>query len=196
MTLFDLLFLGAVLATAASLVAALALAVAARRTASLRILRVLGVSAVGYLAVSFTVSFLKPQRVLAVSEPWCFDDWCLTVEHVATSSVPAGLSYDVDLRLSSRARRISQRARGAWIYLVDVHGNRFAPVPEASAIPLDTLLGPGESLATSRSFHIPAGVRPMGLVTGHGGAYCGAMSLLVIGAGGCFFHKPAMIRMP
>jgi hypothetical protein len=35
----------------------------------------------------------------------------------------------------------------------------------------------------------------LGLITGHGGAYCGAMSVLVIGEGGCWFHKPAMIRI-
>lgn len=196
MTLFDLVFALAVLATAASLVATLALALAGRRTASFRILRGLAVSTAGYLAVSVVVSFLEPQPVLAVGEPWCFDDWCLSVEHVATAPAPAGLSYHVDLRLSSHARRVTQRARGAWIYLIDAHGNRYAPVDEAPAVPLDTALGPGESLATSRSFRVPPGTGPVGLVTGHGGPYCGAMSVLVIGAGGCLFHKPPMVRMP
>ncbi len=198
MSVFDLLFLVCVLATAVSLVMVVVLALVGRRGASFRALRCLGVAVAGYLVVGLGVSFLKPQRVVRVGEPWCFDDWCLTVEAVtvATMSAPAGLSYDVGLRLYSRARRVSQRARGAWIYLLDEHGRRFAPEVASDAIPLDTLLGPGESLATSRSFRIPTGVRPVGLVTGHGDRYCGVMSLLVIGAGGCLFHKPPMVRMP
>ena len=196
MTPFDLLFLLAVSATLLSLVAAAAFAVAGRRTASFRILRGLGVSWVAYFAVGIAVSLLKPQRVLSVGQPWCFDDWCLTVEHVARSSGAEGPSYDVDLRLSSRARRASQRALGAWVYLVDGHGHRYAPEVAGSSAPLDTLLGPGESVSTSRSFHLPAGTRPVGLVTGHGGRYCGLMSFVVIGASGCLFPKPPMVRIP
>jgi hypothetical protein len=195
-TIFDLLFLFAVLATLVALGTTLILAIAGRRTASFRTLRGLGVSAAGYLVVGFAVSLLEPQRVLSVGEPWCFDDWCLTVENVTASSTAAGPSYEVALRLSSRARRVSQRARGAWLYLIDGHGQRYAPEAGGSAAPLDTLLGPGESLTTSRSFHLPAGVRPVGLVTGHGGPYCGPMSLLVIGASGCLFHRPPMVRIP
>jgi hypothetical protein len=195
-SVFDLLFLFAALATVASLVVGVVLAALGRRTAFFRLLRGLGVSVAGYLAIGLAVSFLKPQRVLSVGEPWCFDDWCLTVEHVATSPASAGLIYDADLRLSSRARRTAQRTRAAWVYLIDAQGHRFAPEAGGSTVPLDTLLEPGESIATSRSFHIPAGVQPLGLVTGHGGPYCGAMSFLVMGAGGCLFHKPPMVRIP
>jgi len=196
MTLFDLLFLVAVLATLVSLVVTAALAIAGRRMASLRILRGLGASWVAYLAIGFAVSLLKPQRVLSVGEPWCFDDWCLTVENVARSAGAEGHTYDVGLRLSSRARRVSQRARGAWVYLIDSRGHRYAPEVASSGAPLDTLLGPGETVSTSRSFHLPAGIQPVGLVTGHGGPYCGLMSFAVIGASGCLFHKPPMVRIP
>lgn len=196
MTLFDLLFLLTASATVVLLVVAGVLAIAGRRTASWRVLRGLVISAAAYLVVGLAVSLLEPQRVYAVGEPWCFDDWCLTVEGVTPSTAGAGGSYEVDLLLSSRARRISQRARGAWIYLIDGHGHRYAPEAQGSPVPLDTLLGPGESISASRRFHVPEGIRPVGLVTGHGGPYCGPMSVLVIGAGGCLFHKPAMVRMP
>jgi len=195
-TLFDLLFLCGALATLVSLAAAGALALAGRRPASYRVLRGLGLMAVGYLGLGLAVSFLRPQRVLSVGEPWCFDDWCLTVEGVSTTPVPAGLTYTTDLRLSSRARGISQRARGAWIYLIDGRGRRYPPQADASAVPLDTLLGPGQSVTTSRSFVIPPGIRPVGLVTGHGGPYCGPMSFLIIGSSACLFRKPPMVRIP
>lgn len=195
MSVFDLLFLLVVLATGVSLLTAVVLAVAGRRSASVRILLGLGVSVALYLVVGVGVSYFEPQRVFAVGEPWCFDDWCLTVERVTISPSSGGRSYDVDLRLSSRARRATQRARGAWVFLIDGRGRRYAPDVAGSAIPLDATLAPGESLDTSRSFHVPEGVRPVGLITGHGGPYCGAMSFLIIGGSGCLFHKPPMIRL-
>jgi hypothetical protein len=57
------------------------------------------------------------------------------------------------------------------------------------------LLQPGEIVATSRVFHVPASVRQAGVITGHGGPYCGPMDFLVIGGGGCLFGKPAMIKV-
>jgi len=101
----------------------------------------------------------------------------------------------VGLRISSRARRVTQRASGAWLYLIDDRGHLYSPDPDPSAVPLDVLLQPGESVTTSRVFEIPSGVRRLGLVTGHGGPYCGTMDILIIGASGCLFKKPSMIRI-
>jgi hypothetical protein len=46
-------------------------------------------------------------------------------------------------------------------------------------------------------FAVPIGsnARILGLITGHGGPYCGPMSVLIIGAGGCLFNRPTMIRV-
>ena len=128
-------------------------------------------------------------------DPWCFDDWCLTVESVRSTPGPTENSYQVGLRVFSRARRVSQRAKGAWIYLIDEHGHRYSPQPDPSAVPLDVMLQPGESITTSRLFRVPREVHQLGLITGHGGAYCGAMVFLVIGDSGCLFRKPALIRL-
>jgi hypothetical protein len=43
---------------------------------------------------------------------------------------------------------------------------------------------------------VPRNIRALGLVTGHGGLSCGVMSLVIIGNGGCLFHKQTMIRLP
>jgi len=195
MSVFDLLFLFALVASVVTLAVAAVSAIRGRRPRALRILRVYGACAAVYLLAGIAVSFLKPQRVVPVGEPWCFDDWCLTAEKVSRTPAAAGISYQVGLRISSRARRVAQRARGAWIYLIDDRGNLYSPDPDPSAVPLDVLLQPGESVTTSRVFEVPSDVRGLGLITGHGGPYCGPMDILVIGSGGCLFRKPAMIRI-
>lgn len=192
MTIFDLIFLLAVLLSAVTLVLAAIAAIRGKGARSLKILRAWGIGVVIYCTCALSVSFLTPQHIVAIGNPWCFDDWCLTVEGVKPAPVDGAVSYRVDLRLSSRARRVSQRALGAWIYLIDDAGHRYAPDSDPSAVPLDVRLGPEESVTTSRTFRVPAGVTHLGLITGHGGPYC-RMEVLIIGSGGCVFNKPAMI---
>jgi hypothetical protein len=195
MSIFDLLFLLMVFASLVMLAAAALLAVRGKFKHSLRTLSGLGICLAVYLATGLAVSFLKPQRVIAVGDAWCFDDWCLTVETVRQTPASSQVAYDVGLRISSRARGVAQRANGAWIYLIDKQGQRYSPDPDLSQVPLDIRLRPGESIVTSRTFQIPAGVQELGLITGHGGHYCGPMDILIIGQSGCLFQKPTMIRI-
>jgi len=193
-TIFDLIFLLAVLISVVTLVVAAIAAILGKGARSLRILRAWGIGALIYCACALSVSFFAPQHVIAIGEPWCFDDWCLTVEGVKSTASAQAVSYRVDLRISSTARRVSQRALGAWIYLIDDAGHRYVPDSDPAAVPLDVRLGPGESVTTSRTFRVPVGVAHLGLITGHGGPYC-RMEVLIIGSGGCLFDKPAMIRI-
>jgi hypothetical protein len=196
MTIFDLIFLAAVLASAIAFIIAAISALSGRGAKALRILRIYGVCVVFYLAISLAVSFFRPQRILSTVDPWCMDDWCLQVEHVDSAPFGLKVSYDIKLRIYSTARRVSQRANGAWIYLIDEQGRRFAPNPDPSATPLTVELGPLQSVNTSRVFDVPADVRKLGLITGHGGPYCSPMNILIIGQGGCLFNRPTMIRIP
>jgi hypothetical protein len=192
MTVFDLLFLAAFLA---SLIALLAAAYAAVRGRTPRAFAILGgwlACAAAYLAISVAVAYFAPQRVMAPGDPWCFDDWCLTVENAKR----ADTNYTVSMLISSRAKRVTQRASGAWMYLRDENDTHYEATPDSAQVPLDVLLQPGQSVAATRSFQVPAGVRELGLVTGHGGGPCGALSLMIIGNGGCLFHKQTMIRLP
>src|SRR5262249_23046755 len=58
-------------------------------------------------------------------------------------SIREGAGRRVDLRISSRARRVTQRANGAWLFLFDASGHRYAPQPDPSAVPLDVRPGRG-----------------------------------------------------
>ncbi len=190
MTGFDLLFLAAFLASLIALVAAAYASIRGRIPLAFSILRAWLFGAALYLGVSVAVAYFRPQRILGVGEPWCFDDWCLTVENAKR----AGPLCNVDLQISSRAKRVTQRAQGAWIYLRDENDRHYEPV--SADVPLDIELTPGQSVVAKRTFQVPAGVRELGLVTGHGGPPCGLMSLAIIGQAGCLFHKQTMVLLP
>jgi len=193
-SIFDLIFLLSVLISVVTPIFAAIAGIRGRRGGALRILCWWGTGVLIYLASALLVSFAAPQRVIAIGDPWCFDDWCLTVEGVKPAAAGDAVAYQVALRISSEARRVSQRAQGAWIYLIDDAGHRYAPDSDPSVVPLDVRLGPQESVATSRTFRVPGNVAHLGLITGHGGPYC-RMEVLIIGSGGCVFNKPAMIRI-
>ena len=192
MTIFDLLFLFLALVSLLTWGTALIVALRGRRARALRILRNFGVSALAYLAIVAIVGVLAPQRVLRLHEPWCFDDWCLAVESVTRAPAADTVVYNVSLRLSSRALRVSQSAKGAWIYLVDPQRNRYAPEPDPSAVSLEVRLGPGESVTTSRVFRVAAGAGPLGLITGHGPAWLPAF---IIADEASLLHKPTYVRL-
>ncbi len=196
MTLFDLIFLVAALTTLITLILIVVAALRGRGARALTLLTRLGIGAVGYLAAGLIVSVAQHQRRIAPAEPWCFDDWCLTLDHVGTTRTDDGSIVTTEFRIASQARRISQHANGAWIYLLDAGGHRYAPIDDAADVPLTVQLGPGESVPASRRFRLPGGVTATGLITGHGGPYCGMMSFLVIGSAGCVFGRPTMIVLP
>jgi hypothetical protein len=195
MAIFDLLFIVVVLSSLATLVTAAIAAIRGNRAHSLAILHKFGMCAIAYLAIVVLVALLSPQRVLSVGDPWCFDDWCLSVENVSLTPEPPQISCNVSLRIFSRARRVSQRAKGAQVYVIDGRGNRYAPEPDSSAAPLDILLQPGESVTTSRVFKLPAHSSGLGLITGHGGPGC-FPGCFIIGDDSSLFHKRTLVRLP
>jgi hypothetical protein len=192
MTIFDLLFLALVFVSLAALAAAVVAALRGRGAHALRILGRWAGGAAVYLGIVAAVGWMRPQRVLEIGDPWCFDDWCLSVEHVSARPVPPEVRYDVRLRLFSRARRVSQRALGAWVCLVDARGNRYAPLPDPAAVPLDVRLGPGESVSTSRSFLVPSNAGELGLRTGHG---VGGPAKFIIADEESLLHRPTYVRI-
>lgn len=196
MTVFDLAFLVWGLITVIALLWSTVTAIGGHGVVALRRLGVLGIFWVMYLGVGLVASAVQPQQVTAPGTPWCFDDWCLTLDRVSAEATGNDVTYTTALSISSRARRVRQRANGAWIYLIDAAHHRYAPSDDLNDVPLDIELGPGETVRASRRFVLPAGVEPVGLITGHGGPYCGAMDFLIVGGAGCLFGKPAMIRLP
>lgn len=191
MNLFEPLFLLLVLITLLTLITAAVRAVTGPPGRALRILRRLGVGAAVYFAAVIVTSALLPQRTYARGEPQCFDDWCIAV--MGSHPAAAGsLDLDVDLQVSSRARRVPMGERGAAVYLLDSAGRRYDPRPQASDVPLDTKIDPGQAFTATRRFAVPADATGLNLVFGHDGGF--PIGWFIITEGG-WFQKPTLMRM-
>ena len=194
MRIFDLFFIFVFFLSLGAFLAAAIAALRGRRARSLTILRRWAICAAVYLIVLIAVSVVSPRRILNIGESWCFDDWCLAVEKVERTPSNGKVSVKTTLRIFSEARGVTQRAKGAWIYVVDEKGNRYAPVADPAAVPLDVLLRPGESVSASRVFEVPSGAGELGLITGHGFPCCYPNPIIADEAS--LFHKRTFVRLP
>jgi hypothetical protein len=191
-TIFDLLFVLVFLATAGCLLTIAVLAIIGRGGGALHLLRIWATGAAIYFTALLSVSFAQPQRVLQLGEIRCLDDWCLTVDNAQRTAADGTARYVVSFTLSSQARRVSQRALDASVYLIDDSGRHYQPLPDPSAVPFDVLLHPGESIPTTRTFQLPEDARQVGLIVNHGSGPAN----FVIGDEHSFFHKRTIVKLP
>jgi hypothetical protein len=112
----------------------------------------------------------------------------------------SGVVLYAAVRVSSRAKAISQRALDAQVYLLDAKGQRFDPsAPGQQALDetgqggqaLSSELAPGGSFTRIIVFDLPRGSSHLALVVTHGQF----PDLLVIGSEQSFLHKPTIIEL-
>jgi hypothetical protein len=210
MTVFDLVFIAVFLSTATFFILALWALVRGRFHKAGRIAVWLGAFHAVYMGTLISVSIMTPQRVLGMGEDRCFDDWCLAVEQCsfahslgqgADAASAHGTFHVLHLRVSSRARRISQSAPDTRVYLVDSQGRRYDPsskgqraydATHGESKPLSAMLGPSESFSTTRIFDLPPDARDVGLVVFYGEG----PGWFIIGDSQSLFHKRTVIRLP
>jgi len=125
MTIFEPLFILLFLATVATFLTAAVAALRGQRPRALRILRRLAIGAGAYFAAVLLVAFFSTPPVHQVGETMCFDDWCITVADAKRTPGATGQSWKVTLRISSRAKRITQGEKYAVVYLTDSLHRRF-----------------------------------------------------------------------
>jgi hypothetical protein len=189
---FEPLFLLLVLVTVVTLVVAAMLAARGNLKRAGRVLRRLGIGAAVYFAVVIVVSILSSRRVYRVGDTQCFDDWCIAVMETRRTETPPTNRYEISLRLSNRARRVPMGEKGTVVYLTDRSGRRYDPLPDPAAVPLDTILQPGESLEATRRFEVPQEARDLGLTYTHEGGF--PIGWLIISEGG-WFQQPPIVRL-
>lgn len=189
MTIFEPIFLFLVLATVIVLVRAGVATMRGRRAAARRALTRLGIAAAIYMLVVVVVSAATPRRTYRVGDTQCFDDWCIAVTSAAR---PTPTSVTVGLRLSSRAKRVTQRELGTVVYLIDSAGHRYDPLADAHSVPLDTRLTPGQSVDAERTFAVPVDAHGLGLVYTHEGGF--PIWFFIIGENH-WAHGPPVVRL-
>jgi len=180
MGIFDLVLIASVLMSVLALLVVAGLAATGRFASAGRVLRAWIIYVAAYLAVVVVVSLFTRPRELPIGENACFDDWCLAVERIERGPAPSHTAT-VAFRLSSRARRISQRERYVSVYLLDGRGQRSEPRSPANAEPFDVLLAPGQTIHTLREFDLPGDASAARLVITHEGGF--PIGWFIIGEG-------------
>ena len=202
MGIFDLIFILVFLIIVGLIITILCRGVTGHVPDARRWLKILGSLVAGYLLVVVIVSLASPQRVIATGENLCFDDWCVAVHdvqftHEIGPARASGIYYEVNIRISNRARGRAQRENGVIVYLLDSEGRRYDPSDAAqrayealhgSAASLSSTIPLCEFIDTVRVFDLPADAKDVGLVkstnTGPG------PGMFVIGDGGSLLHRP------
>jgi hypothetical protein len=192
MTIFEPLFILLFLATVATLFTSGVAALRGELPRALRILRRLSVAAAFYFAVVLIVAFASVPPLHQVGEPQCFDDWCITVTDAKKATAGGSQNWTVALRISSRAKRVQQRERGAAVHLVDSHGRKFYAITDSVAVPLDVQVGPGESANAARRFALPSDATAVRLVFNHEGGF--PIGAFIIGENQ-LFHDATVIKL-
>ena len=142
MGLFDLLFIVLFLATVAMAISAAVLAIRGRRARALALLRGWLIGAAAYIGLVAVTSLFWPRRVSQIGEQRCFDDWCITVENATRRPVGSQAVYTVNLRVSSTARRVTQRELGVVVYLTDDRAGVTTPCRTKRSCPSACNLDP------------------------------------------------------
>ena len=192
----DLIAVLAVLASAATWLRVVYLLLRRRHEHAGRICLRWTVCAGVYLALSLAISALRPERSIGLGDRWCFDDWCVSVDHVTRSPANTDAVYTLELQTYNEARR-PQAVRYPWMFVRDQQGRRYEPQTPDWIVQVESRIPPQQSKRFSVTFRVPADARRLTFVTGHGsGTPCLlATSVLLIGEGGCLFQKYDSIRL-
>ena len=194
MMIFDLLFILVVLASVVTLLTAAINLFRGRWQQALRLLVECGAGLAIYLGVVIVVSLVSPQRILALGEDKCSDDWCIAVESIAQSTSLSGADYVVNFRMSSRARRVPQRENGVVVYLIDEKGRRYEAAPNPSAAPFNVVFLPGQVITTIRTFNVSGESSELGVMVTRNG-WNSIPGRFIIGDDASLFHKPTIVRV-
>jgi hypothetical protein len=190
--LFDLFFMLLVPIAFATFLAAAWSALRREFSRARRILFRLFLGTATYMAIVVAVSLILPRRVIHAGDSQCFDDWCIAIAGYKRSPEGARIRYNLNLRLSSRARRVSQRENNVAFYLTDSRGRRYDAMARGSSGAFNALLQPQESIIVSRSFLVPAEASEVGAVITHEGGF--PIGWFIIGYD-TWFRKPALAAL-
>jgi hypothetical protein len=212
MSIFDLLLILLVSATAVSAVVAIVALFFRRWAVAGKLLAGVVVVWIVYLGVGTVVAVLAPQHTMTLGQDRCFDEMCFAVmgwnRMPSTNAMSGAVDpdrsvYFVDVRISNRSRGRVQREIGRKGVLIDRSGRvyevseagmrRFSPVGGAPYPGLDAQVGPGQSLETRLVFELPEDVDYPGFALRSGLTINPAR--IVIGDEEHFLHWPTVVTL-
>lgn len=212
MSIFDLLLILLVLATAVGIVIAVASLFLRRRAVAGRFLAGVVMAWTVYLGVGAVVALSAPQHIMALGEDRCFDEMCFAVTGwnrmpspmAARGATSASRSfYVVAVRIKNRSRGRAQRELGRKGVLIDRSGrvyevsregmHELSPVGGPPFPGLDAEVGPGQILETELVFELPADVENPGFALASNLAVNPAH--IVIGDEEHFLHRPTVVPL-
>jgi hypothetical protein len=186
MTIFDLLLIAVVLAVAAGFILALVQAVSGHLRDAFRTWTLL-ITGVGiYLAAICVVSLGSKQKIMALGNPDCSDDWCMSPVHAKFHAS----TVEVEFRVWSRAKRVTQREHGVNPFLVDDRGERSISI-ESKGPPFDQAVVPDEQFTTVRTYRVRPDAETLDLVLRDGFG----PDTFVIGASQSLLHPRTVYRL-
>jgi hypothetical protein len=144
----------ALLASFATLCAAVILFSDGQAARARRILLYWTAGATAYAAVLIVVAMLPRQTAFKTGAPYCDDDVCISVDKITRTETSVRGDVRMDVRLSSLANHGPRSTAGASAYLIDDRNNRY---PCSS--PFDFTLAPRQSLSTTLIFNVPSGAQ-------------------------------------
>jgi len=192
MSLFDLLFILLFLLMLASLLWAASCAVRGQFDRAGRVIVRILLAAAVYIAIVIVFSAILPRRTANLGEQRCFDDYCVSVDAFTRNPQGSGVEYTVNLRLSNRALRGSEREKNLVMYLTDAQGRRYDADGDKSSAPYTVLLAPQESVVVGRRFLVPSDAGELGAVVTHEGGF--PIGWLIIGYD-AWFRKPPLVLL-
>lgn len=120
-----------------------------------------------YVAVVVLVALLTPRKIVSIGDGYCYDTWCIGIQKVRARPQGVEIVYTAEVRIFSDANRVTARRDKDFLYALDERGRRFPLVPDATVIPADVIVNPGESLKTKWTFRAPADARELYLTGDH-----------------------------
>jgi len=205
MTIFDLLFLVAVLATIGAALRVAYLLLRRRLAHAGRAARRWAIFAGLYFGLLFVTSAFQPRAVVPIGQPRCFDEWCLAVDGARRQEVIGGTRARgdyviVSARILNSGRGRRQRERDVYALLRDEHGDMHRQSAEGRAAlvgstgvgsQLTDSVDAGASERVELVFDVPHGARSFQFIAAH----AWFPHALIMGDAESLFHRPTVVEI-
>jgi hypothetical protein len=148
-----------------------------------------------YLAAVLLVSLLTPRTIVSPGDGYCWDLWCMGVQHVSATPHGQNTLHTADVRIfsdSTHTLRAPAELARSFFCVLDEQGRRYPLLRDASFANVDITVNPGESVTSSLAFLAPAGARKLYLMGDDGALYL-PWVYMYLGSDVSLFHRRTLL---